>query len=536
MKFERGISLLHFISLHFSAKTLKLGPMKIKQIKIAKIARVGLILSLPLIISCSETEMGLQFKMEKAVVNANKLKKQLYLSEGLDRQEAEQLRTAYKEVIGLIKTPPGDSAMIAGASVPLNISWQMAGLAYYSLGLLEMEMENYNEAFDNFSSLINSYGFHPHQVQKAIFMQALARYKQDRFTEAILLYNKVAGQYASDPLSVLNPNMDALESPLTAAKIFQEIESGKKFERQIGEAIDYYLNLIVSYEGSPLADAAIGKLASAFLLGDLADSAVTALSSVRDSESDRIPPLVLMNIANIQQKNLKDYKAAEKSYRDLVEFYPDNALAGTARLGIGVSLYMRENYEQARFELSLIDKLPRVTNILLAEAHYLTASCFELEGKWERALGEYDFVWANHAASEKGMSVPIHIAEYYQNKGQAKLAAQSFEEAEKDYKRLIDIYNSRPDVTVRATGFLVRSLLSQEKWEEAIKALEGAAQKYPRTTLGYSALPKAAEILAVKLNRPVEAADFLELFLTKFPNAPEKERISTYADSLRNSL
>ncbi len=477
--------------------------------------------------------MSQQFKMEKAIDRANRMKKQASFTEGrVDSEEYSNLNRAFEAVTAMAPVPPADSVSIKNASAPLLTSWQMAGLALYNLGLLEIDQGNYDRAFEYFQRLIERYGFKPHQVQTALFMQAVARYRQDRFQEAVTLYNQVAQYYLSAALSVYNPNLDALESPLTAAKILEDTDRSEKFRSQVHKAIDYYWNIINSYEGSPLADAAVGKLASAFLIGDLADSAVAALSLVKDENTGRIPPLVQYNIAMIQQKNQEDYKGAEKSYRAFVKYYPDHPLAPSAMLGLGVTLYKREEYEKARQELSVLEKVQRVPFEIAAEGHYLTALCFEKEDKWQRAIGEFDYVWANYAISDKGMEGPIHKAEYYQEKGEKELAARAFEEAENDYRRLMDLYSARMDIAARTMSYLARCYVSQNRWEEAVETLTQAAGKFPRTPAGFSALPQAAEILTDKLNRPGDAARQLRTFLVLYPDIPQQTGIAAYIDSL----
>jgi len=495
---------------------------------------IGLVL-LPSIIalSCSDSELERQFMMEKAINEANKLKERFYFSDGgLNDSERAELKKAFQAVVKMVSVPPNDSAAIKNSTEPLQVSWQLAGLGYYNLGLLEMEMENYDGAFDNLSTLINHYGFKRHQVQRAIFMQALARYKQKRFSEAIVLYNMVARNYAEMPEPIYNPNLDVLESPLIAAKIFREADEKRRFKEQVADAIDYYFHIITAYEGTPLADAAVGKLASAFLLGDLADSAIAALSAIKDPDTGKIPPLVSLNIGTIQEKNLRDYRAAEKTYRRFISDYPDNRLASSAQLGIGIALYRQKEYEKARYELSLMDKLTNVPINLIADAHYLTAVCFEEEGKWNRALGEYDFVWANHATTKKGMVIPLHIADYYLRNGKNDLAARSFSEAERDYKKLADTYAARPTIAASAMAYLIRCYILQEKWEEAVDVFKSLALRYPKTAEGYSALPQAADILANKLQRYTEAVGLLKQYMEKYPESPANEKVAAYADSL----
>jgi len=471
--------------------------------------------------------------MEKAINDANKLKEQFYFSGGgLDDSERKVLRKAFESIAEMVSLPPDDSSDIANSPEALQVSWQLAGLAYYNLGLIEMEMENYEESFENFSTLINHYGFKRHQVQRAIFMQALARYRQKRFSEAINLYNLVAQKYAEMPEPIYNPNLDMLESPLLAAKIHREADDKRQFREQVSDAIDYYFHIITAYEGSPLADAAVGKLASALLLGDLADSAIAALSTVKDPDTGKIPPLVLLNIGTIQEKNLRDYEAAEKTFREFIANYPDNRLAASAQLGIGIALYHQKEYEKARYEFSLMDRMPNVPVNLIADAHYLTAVCFEEEGKWNRALGEYDFVWVNHRTTKKGMAIPLHIAEYYLRNGKIDLAAQSFSEAERDYKKLADTYTERPAISASAMAYLIRCYVLQEKWSETVEILKSLASNYPKSIEGYSALPQAADILANKLDKTSEAAILLREYMEKYPESPAREKISAYADSL----
>jgi TolA-binding protein len=374
------------------------------------------------VLSCAEGDLQRQFAMEKAINDVNKLKERYNFSGGgLDETETAELKEIFKSITYMSPVPPRDSAALINSPEPLKISWQLAGLAYYNLGLLSMESKDYRGAFEYFGTLVDQYGFKQHQVRRAVFMQALALYKMDRYVEAIILYNRVAQDYALAPESIRNPNLDVLDSPLLAAKIYQDSENWRQFKNQISSAIEYYLDIISTYDGTPLADAAVGKLASAFLLGDLADSAVTVLEAVTDPETGKVPALIRLNIGSIQQNNLRDHRAAEQTFRRFIEDYSENRLAVSAQMGIGISLYYQKNYERARYELSLLDNYQYVSSSLIAEARYLTAVCFEEEDKWDRALGEYDFVWANHAASQMGIGIPLRIAEYYLKKDKAEL-------------------------------------------------------------------------------------------------------------------
>ena len=486
-----------------------------------------------LAISCSRTEMDRQFAMERAIDQVNREKQQFYLTGGdLDSNEYEILINAFTDITAMVEPPPDDSAAIERAPKPLQASWQMAGLAYYNLGLLNVEMEKYEEAYDYFDQLIKHYGFKPHQVQNAIFMQALARYKQNRYREAVLLYNAVSRYYLGFARPENNPNLDAMDSPLTAARILRGIDDKGQFDNQLKQAVDFYWGVLESYQGTPLGNAAIGKLASAFLLGDLADSAVVVLSEVKDPETGRIPPLVLFNIANIQRNYLNDFAGAEKSYRNFMEYYPEHPLSATVQFGVAASLFADRKYQSARDEVAIVETMRGVSEEILSEAGFLKALSYQLEDNWPRAKGEFDYIRTNFPISQRGMETSLHIAEYYQSKGDSKLAAESFREAERDYRRLIDVYSARGDVISRALSFLANSLSQQQRWEETVDILKQLASRYPDTQEGYSAGPAAADILSLKLNKPLEAAALLRVFAKNYPESKDIPAIIAYADSL----
>jgi len=471
--------------------------------------------------------------MERAINKANRLKQQYYLTGSkLDQQEYDSLIRIFSDIAKYIPPPPPDSSLIKNASAARQNSWQMASLAYYNLGLLKMERNDLNGAYDEFSQLIEHYGFKPHQVQSALFMQALARYKQKRYSEAVLLYNSVAQYYANVATTETDPSLEALESPLTAAKILKDIQQEARFESQLQRAISYYWNLLSGYQGTPLADAAIGKLAAAFLMGELADSAVTVLSRVKDAKTGNIPPLVQLNIANIELNNTKNYRAAENSYRQFLRNYPDHRLIGTAYLGLGTTLLFQDKYKEAREELAKIDKLTDVSNKTRSEAGYMRALSFEREDNWQRALGELDYIQANYPITPRGLIAPLHKANYYQSKGDKHLADEAFADAEKDYLRQIDIYSARRDIVAQIMTYLARCYEEQGKWTDVVDAYKTLASKYPDMPEGYAANPMAAEILASKLHEPAEAAEVLRLFIRTYPGSSDLDRITAYADSL----
>lgn len=486
-----------------------------------------------MLFSCSRTEMERQFEMERAVNRVNRQKQQFYLSGGkLDSGEYEILKSSYTAITEMVPRPPEDSASADSVSGPLAVSWQMAGLAYYNLGLLNMEMEYLEDAFNSFEQLIDHYGFKPHQVQTALFMQALVRFKQDRFRDAVLLYNAVAQYYLESAEPESDLNLNALDSPLTAAKILRDMENEGQFKKQLSRAIDYYWGILNSRHGTPLANAAIGKLASAFLLGELGDSAVVVLSQVKDPQTGNIPPLVLYNIANIQRNNLNDFAGAEKSYRQFVENYSNHPFMASARFGIAASLFALGKYVMARHEVSIVENIRGVPDRILAEAAFLKALSYQMEDNWPRALGEFDYVRTNFPISRRGMETPLHVAAYYRSKGNFKLAENALDEAERDYRRLMDVYSARRDIVVKAMSYLAGSMVERELWEDAVDVLKTLASKYPETPEGYSANPAAADILTDKLKKPSEAAALLRVFVSNYPGSKDIESIMAYADSL----
>lgn len=469
--------------------------------------------------------------------DADRIKQEYHISDGvIDEREAAELESKYLSIARMVPAPPRDSTAAENSPEALRISWRLAGLAYYKLGLLEMDLEKYQTAYQYFAMFIELYGFKSQQIRRAIFMQAIAMYRMDRHTEAINLYNRVARDYASIPESPIDPNLDFLESPLAAAKNYLETEDRNRFKKHVSAAVNFYLDIISIYDGTPLADDAAEKLAALFLLGDMADSAVAVLGAVTDPETGKVPALNRLNIGTIQRNQLRDYSAAEQTCRKLIEDYPDDSLAISAQLGIGISLYYQKEYEKARYELSLVNNYQSAPSELIAEARYLTAVCFEDEGKWDRALIEYNFVWTDHATDRKGIGVPAHKAEHYLKAGEKELAARAFAEAEEDYERLEDTYAARPAIASSAMAYLIRCHILQNKWDVAAETLRTLSIKYPRTPSGYSALPQAANILAKKLDKPSEALELLRMYLGKYPESPVKDQIAALADSLDSSI
>jgi tetratricopeptide (TPR) repeat protein len=487
-------------------------------------------------LSCGQTDLGRQFKMERALNSANRLKTQSYIGvKRLDDARYRQLENAYREITEMVPPPPEDSAAIKQASDALNSCWQLAGIAFYNLGLLKMEGGDYQGAFDDFQTLIGRYGFRPQHVRTALMMQAAARLKQDRFEEAVLLYNRAAEYYLTSGPPLGKPEMEVLEAPLIAARILDKTEGKPDFDRQLDYSIRYYWNILNSYGNSRLGDAAIGNLAQAFLMGDRADSAVAILSAVRDPETGKNPPLVLVNIASIQLNNLKDPSAAEKTYRVFLETYPEHRLAASARLGLGTALFSQGQFENARMEISTIGEDFSASDAIKAKADYLGALCLEKEGRWERALGEFQYIAAEYPATAWGMEAVTHVAEYYKANGNERLAAEAFKDADEHYRKLMDLYEARVGIAARAMSYLARSLTLQEKWEDAADVLSSLAVRYPGTAEGYSSYLPAADILAGKLNRPAEAAALLRIFARNYPGDENIGAVNAYADSLERA-
>ncbi len=503
-----------------------------------KKAMAAIIISICLLASLTDChkkdDLTIRYEMEIKFNEADRLQSQLSLKGPvLSDDDLDSLVDAYLAVVKMI-SPPRDSIEVIKASNERKEAWALHMLANTRIGETLSGKKEYDKAFGYFKIVADNYAATPIQKSAVTNFMALCREKSGQFKEAAAWYDSLANGYLGI-IAPSNPNLDALNAPIKAAEMWLKLGDRKKFKAKLAAARDYYNRLREKYPATPLEKAALGKIVASYLKQDKFQEAVSAIESVRNENTGRLSPRLLIMIADIHMNNTKDFKKAENACREFISSYPEHNDIGKVYLELGLSLYEQAKYSEARKAVKNIEKISQVSTLTVAEAFYLIALCYDKEGRWEKAIGQFDLVQATFPGSDKAFEAGLYVANRYKTKGQVKLAKRAFEEAKDYIIKYTDPVTANPIMISRALGYLVTCYTEMEDFPMAIETLTRLFKKYPLLPEGMFAPLRLADLYENVLKDNDKAAYWLETFLEANPEAPDSKNIQAHINELKQS-
>jgi tetratricopeptide (TPR) repeat protein len=466
-----------------------------------------------------KTDLAIRYEMEKKLSETDKLQEQFGIKGmNLSDSDINSLAKAYLKIADMSKLPD-DSVEVIKASPEKIQTWELAMLAFTRVGVLYYSYkEDYDKAYGYFENILNTPAAKPIQRGAALNYLASCREKAGKYEQAAALYDKQADEYP-EYIVADNPNIDALNAPIKAAEMWLRLGNDAKYHARLEQARAYYNKLLPLYPNTPFASATLGKIVGSYLREDKFEQAVTMLENTRDKKTGLLTPRVFMILTDIFMNNLNDYRRAEKGYREYIKNYSDHGEIGQMTLGLGLALYQQKKYSQTRDAIKDIEKLPNTSSTTAAEGYFLTALCYEKEGQWERAIGQFDLVQAVFPGSDKAFEAGLHVANYYQAKGQTKLAKQKFAETANYISRYTNPETSNPATASMALGYLVRCYSEAQNLDKAIETLELLYKRYPNSQDGAIVPLRLADIYENELKDYKKAVLWLNTFMQANPKA-----------------
>ena len=480
-----------------------------------------------------QTDTSLRFEMERLLVKADRLQDRLKIKSAvLPANELNNLIAAYEEVAG--KAPAiGSLAEIKRASEDKKQAWAIGSLAVTRIGTLYLNHKIYDKAFERFKSVADNPTTTPLERNAVISYMALALERLGRYQEAAALYDSLAGGYLA-VLAPQNPNLDALDGPVKSAEMWMKAGYRNRYLEKMSQAEKYYRGIIGAHRGTLLEAAAIGKLSGAYLQQSKYHDAIEILQTVRDDISGHISSSILMTIADIYLNRLRDFRSAERTYRDFLEFYPKHESAPLAQLGLGLSLFEQTKYAEARKAVQGIEKIPRIRQNTAAQAVFLVALCYEKEDKWELAKGQFDIVKSSFIGTNHAFEAALHVPGYYRSRGMTELAERAFESAVRYIEKYAGENTANPVSVSKALGYLVRAYTENGNYDEAVEQLAVLHGRFPRLPEGKLAPLRLGEIYETVIKDNAKAVEWLRIFVQENPDAENISDIENHIVELES--
>lgn len=493
------------------------------------------ILILSLVAGCGKkSELTVRYQMEQKLNEADRLRSDFQIKgPTFSDNDLQLLVDAYSAVINMIPQPK-DSLAVLTASPDIKESWALAALATTRIGVLYKERGEYDQAFNYFARVAAGLATTTQQKVLVLGYMAFCKEKSLQFKPAAAWYDSLAALYLSN-IDTVDVNYEALDAPINAAEMWQAMGDEKAFSDRMDQARAYYASLRQKYSGTKIDQAALGKIIATYLRQERYSDALKIIETTRNPVSRQLSPHLLVMVININLENLQNFRQAEAACREFIKAYPDDKNLGKVYLSLALSLFDQGKFAEARKITKDLENIPQASAGTLSESTYLAALCYEKEGSWERALNQFDLVQATFPGSDKAFEAGLYVANYYENKGQHKLATQSFNEAADYISRFINPTTSNPLLASRALGYLVKCYTEMKDYPKAVETLNLLHNRYPQLPEGKFAPLRLADLYENILRDNKKAAYWLKTFLQANPDVRDAEKINRHIADLESS-
>lgn len=189
-------------------------------------------------------------------------------------------------------------------------------------------------------------------------------------------------------------------------------------------------------------------------------------------------------------------RQVNRAVSSLINFakrHPNTPLEISAEFSIASIYIVKKEYALARKQLGYVlnkhKKLPRVCS----EAIFLIGNTYELDNKWDQALANYKEVINRYPNTERGLNLPLYIAQYYKAKYQPDKMLEAYREAAVHYEGISQ--TNRDTALGYSTALLaVETKLTAKDTQGAINTLNSLISTYKNPEMQASALMNIALI------------------------------------------
>jgi tetratricopeptide (TPR) repeat protein len=244
------------------------------------------------------------------------------------------------------------------------------------------------------------------------------------------------------------------------------------------------------------------------------DLAIERLNQVIDSTGQ--PDLSAQFIvANMYDGPKKDRKRAIALYRRVLDRRPDSGITGQAMLKLGAALCAEKEYDEGRKVLvDLKNKFMRYDQLVVA-AQFNYAISFEDQGRWDRALSEFQWLMDNYPYTDEAYRTALHIPDHFSGTEDRMMRELWCGRAEEFFLAAVKNRAGQAPAMAAYAGLadLYRKMGQSEK---SLETLDKMYQAAPGTQWGARALYNAAALAKFDLRDTVRAQQYLDRLNREF--------------------
>jgi len=214
----------------------------------------------------------------------------------------------------------------------------------------------------------------------------------------------------------------------------------------------------------------------------------------------------------------RELETAVNKFDAFANKYPQNYLAIEAEFNIAQLYLAKKEFAAARDKLNAIVKKHIKSAIVCSEAEFLIGNSYELANNWGLALQQYKKLIQDYAATPRGLSLPIYIAQQYQTKYQPDKMLEAYQEAITHYRELALKYPDSP-LAFNAHSLVAKCYIVSKDWQNAINSLKVIIEKYKGKAALDGVLMNMAMLYDKQLNDQVKARETLEQLKKEYPQS-----------------
>jgi tetratricopeptide (TPR) repeat protein len=334
------------------------------------------------------------------------------------------------------------------------------------------------------------------------------------FDSTLALYDAIIADYYPPADSLDRINTDVISLPIDKIDIARAMGDSDRVKIFARQALDYYSRLKTEYPNSLLFRTAAIYAARIHAMNKDWDKAVDQLKQIKDS-TGQVEVRAAFLIANIYNDSKKEVDKAIEMYQEIIGREPDSSVIGGTMLRLGAALCSQKNYEEGRKTLAELKKKFARYPQLTARAQLFYARAFESQGRWERALSEYQWLMENHPYTEDAFQAALHIPDHFAAENDDKLAEIWYDRAVEFYLNAAQKRQNQP-IAVAANMFLADVHGRTGRWKEAVDSYDKIYSMVPKTRTGAMALFNAARVAFNQLEDSTLAQTYLDRLRAEF--------------------
>ncbi len=475
---------------------------------------------------CGSKDKSPAYRAEKDLFAARKLASELAFP-GVNRDFLDRTLTAYRKIVDDYS---GDIGDVEGLELTVVTAQMELSELQFRAAMFEDAKNDFLRAFEIAENV-------PAARVNALWSAAFISRESGNVEEALTLFTKFHENYLTGEkiIDTARLNRRYLLTTVRIAELCIATADADCAQKWLGESEMIFRHVIRSNASEEIKKDARYNLVSTYLLAEEWTKARDTIREMRKIYGDQadIPGLLYLE-ARVELDGFGNMDDAVSIFDRIVSEHPRSQEAPTALLMKGNILGSRKKYDEAAAAYNRVVAEYESNGPEAVEAIWQLAILEEHRGNWVEASLHYKSVYTDFPTTIQGMEAPLRIAAHYRKTGDADALEAAYERAAEHYRRMASQLYSET-ISIVSEEYYVRTLIEQERWEEAAGRLLALPGMYPQYHSFKENCLMAASIYENELGDSEQAAEILLSCAARYQGTPVSVEAQRQLDRMRKS-